>query len=245
MGNRIIIPSSFTGGSRYMQHNYLDAMTLVKCFGYPDLFLTAAACNPKWPEVIRFVESENLKPEDRPDILTRIFKIKLDSLITRLKEEKILGEVDGVKGPTCYEDIRTVNGSVYDSYKDACYARGVLDDDREYTSSIQETHHWATASFCRSLFVMLITSDSLSRPHHVFKETYNCLSDDVVHVREQEMGVKGLKLEPEAIYHLTLSYIEKSLLSYGLSSSRKKEEVSGKGIFGPYVLVLWQNKPQF
>nr|KAJ0207329.1 hypothetical protein LSAT_V11C500281760 [Lactuca sativa] len=32
--------------------------------------------------------------------------------------------------------------------------------------------------------------DSLSRTHHVFKETYNCLSDDVVHVREQEIGMK-------------------------------------------------------
>ncbi|XP_052625657.1 uncharacterized protein LOC111914445 [Lactuca sativa] len=122
-----------------------------------------------------------------------------------------------VKGPTCYEDIRTVNGTIYESYKDSCYALGLLDDDREYISSIQETHHWATASFCRSLLVMLITSDSLSRPHHVFKETYNCLSDDVVHVHEQEIGVKGLKLKPEAIYHLPLSYIEKSLLSYGLS----------------------------
>ncbi|KAL7598010.1 hypothetical protein Lser_V15G21304 [Lactuca serriola] len=88
IGNRIIIPSSFTGGSRYMQQNYLDAMTLVKWFGYPDLFLTLT-CNPKWPEVIRFVEAENLKPEDRPDILTRIFKIKLDSLISQLKDKKL------------------------------------------------------------------------------------------------------------------------------------------------------------
>ncbi|XP_052623725.1 uncharacterized protein LOC111905605 [Lactuca sativa] len=29
------------------------------------------------------------------------------------------------------------------------------------------------------------------RPHHVFKETYNYLSDDVVHIREQEIGVRG------------------------------------------------------
>ncbi|KAL7610927.1 hypothetical protein Lser_V15G12908 [Lactuca serriola] len=122
-----------------------------------------------------------------------------------------------VEGPTCYEHLRTVNGTVYDSYKDACYALGLLDDDREYIYSIQETDHWATACFCRSLFVMLITSDSLSRPHHVFKETYNCHSDDVIHVREQEIGVKGLKQKPEAIYHLTLSYIEKSLLRCGLS----------------------------
>nr|KAJ0204524.1 hypothetical protein LSAT_V11C500239150 [Lactuca sativa] len=114
-----------------------------------------------------------------------------------------------VKGHTCYEDIRTVNGTVYDSYKYVCYAFGLLDNDREYISSIQETHHWAATSFCRSLFVMLITTDSLSRPHHDFKETYNCLSDDIVHVR--------LKLKLEAIYHLKLSYTEKSLLGCGLS----------------------------
>nr|KAJ0206675.1 hypothetical protein LSAT_V11C500274400 [Lactuca sativa] len=114
-----------------------------------------------------------------------------------------------VKGPTCYEDIRTVKETIYESYKDSCYALGLLDDDREYISSIHETHYWATASFCRSLLFMLITSDSLSRPHHVFKQTYNCLSDDVVHNR--------LKLKPDAIFHLTLLYIEKYLLSCGLS----------------------------
>nr|KAJ0193681.1 hypothetical protein LSAT_V11C800409480 [Lactuca sativa] len=35
-----------------------------------------------------------------------------------------------VKGCTCYEDIRTVNGTVYESYKDVCYALGLLDDDK-------------------------------------------------------------------------------------------------------------------
>nr|KAJ0203698.1 hypothetical protein LSAT_V11C500296740 [Lactuca sativa] len=38
MGNCIIIPSSFTGDNRYMQQNYLVAMTLVKWFGYLDIF---------------------------------------------------------------------------------------------------------------------------------------------------------------------------------------------------------------
>lgn len=97
-----------------------------------------------------------------------------------------------VKGPTCYEDIRTVNGTIYPSYKDACYALGLLDDDKEYIASIKETHAWATASFCRTLFVNLITSDSISRPDHVFKETFECLSDDVVHIRARETHVPGM-----------------------------------------------------
>nr|XP_043616040.1 uncharacterized protein LOC122587953 [Erigeron canadensis] len=122
-----------------------------------------------------------------------------------------------VKGPTSYDDIKRVNGTLHETFKDACYALGLLDDDREYIASIKETYEWATASYCRSLFVMLVTSDTLCNPDHVFKESYKYLSDDVVHVRQREMGVTGLKLNPKAIFNLTLSYIETLLLSSGMS----------------------------
>nr|KAJ0214502.1 hypothetical protein LSAT_V11C400174020 [Lactuca sativa] len=94
-GQRVILPSSFTGGARYMQQNYLDAMSLCKWFGYPDFFITIT-CNPKWPEIKRFLKDTNLKPEDRPDILCRIFKIKLDAMIKDLREKKLFGKVKGV-----------------------------------------------------------------------------------------------------------------------------------------------------
>nr|KAJ0187702.1 hypothetical protein LSAT_V11C900480530 [Lactuca sativa] len=110
-----------------------------------------------------------------------------------------------IKGLTFYEDIRTVNRTIYESYKDICYAFGLLHDDRELVL------------LSEGFFVMLITSDSLSRPDHVFKESYKCLLDDVIHVHEKEIGVTGLKLKPDAIFNITLSYIEKSLLSCGVS----------------------------
>lgn len=93
LGQRIILPSSFTGSSRYMMQNYLDAMSLCKAFGYPDLFITFT-CNPKWPELIRILEDESLNPEDRADYLARMFKIKLDRLINDFKEGHIFGEVE-------------------------------------------------------------------------------------------------------------------------------------------------------
>lgn len=91
-GKRIVLPSSFTGSARYMVQNYQDAMAICKWYGYPDLFITFT-CNPKWPEILRFVEQRGLKPEDRPDILCRVFKIKLDHLIKDLKDNKIFGRV--------------------------------------------------------------------------------------------------------------------------------------------------------
>lgn len=43
-----------------------------------------------------------------------------------------------VRGPTSYEDIRNVNDIVYPTFKDACYAMNLLDDDGEYIDAIKE-----------------------------------------------------------------------------------------------------------
>ncbi|XP_076931739.1 uncharacterized protein LOC143596995 [Bidens hawaiensis] len=94
-GQRVILPSSFTGGSRYMMQNYLDAMSLCKWFGYPDIFITFT-CNPNWPEIKRFLKDTNLRAEERPNISCRIFKMKLDSLIKDLKDKQPLGKVQAV-----------------------------------------------------------------------------------------------------------------------------------------------------
>lgn len=95
-GNRVVLPSTFTGGTRYKNQNYLDAMALCKAYGYPDLFITLT-CNTKWPEINRFMEEHNLGAEDRPDVLSRVFKAKLDILIKNFREKHILGKVKGGK----------------------------------------------------------------------------------------------------------------------------------------------------
>ncbi|XP_019182121.1 PREDICTED: uncharacterized protein LOC109177263 [Ipomoea nil] len=94
-GKRIILPSSFTGGARYMIQNYQDAMAICRFVGYPNLFITFT-CNPKWPEIERFLEKRNLKAEDRPDIVCRVFKMKLDCLIKEIKNGKLFGRVKAV-----------------------------------------------------------------------------------------------------------------------------------------------------
>ncbi|XP_074301119.1 uncharacterized protein LOC141632472 [Silene latifolia] len=94
-GSRLIVPSSLVGGGLYMRVNYLDTMTICRWFGYPDLFITFT-CNPKWPEITRFVSNMGLKPKDHPDILSRVFKIKLEELMIDLKEPHILGRVIAV-----------------------------------------------------------------------------------------------------------------------------------------------------
>ncbi|XP_020963329.1 uncharacterized protein LOC110264976 [Arachis ipaensis] len=73
-GQRIILPSSFTGGPRYMFNNCKDAFAICKYFGYPNYFITIT-CNPEWDEIKRLLHGTGLKAEDRPDIASRIFNV--------------------------------------------------------------------------------------------------------------------------------------------------------------------------
>ncbi|GBP40792.1 hypothetical protein EVAR_87053_1 [Eumeta japonica] len=52
IGQHVILPSSFTGSPRFMNEKSQDAMTYVRKFGRPDLFITFT-CNPEWPEIKR------------------------------------------------------------------------------------------------------------------------------------------------------------------------------------------------
>ncbi|KAG5098315.1 hypothetical protein JHK82_048169 [Glycine max] len=93
-GKRIILPSSFVGGQRYMEQLYFDGMAICGHLGFPDLFLTMT-CNPTWPEIRRKVTQSNLTPNNCPDIITRVFKIKLNQLMNDLKHGNISGNIIG------------------------------------------------------------------------------------------------------------------------------------------------------
>ncbi|XP_058773334.1 uncharacterized protein LOC131647463 [Vicia villosa] len=43
-----------------------------------------------------------------------------------------------VKGPTSYEEIRKVGNSQYETFRDACFAMGYLEDDKEYIGALKE-----------------------------------------------------------------------------------------------------------
>ncbi|XP_076931671.1 uncharacterized protein LOC143596899 [Bidens hawaiensis] len=80
-----------------------------------------------------------------------------------------------VKGPECFEDIRTVDGVVCETIRDACYKRGLLDDDKEYIEAIEEASHTSTGYYLRNLFATMLITYSLSRPHFVWKSTWQLL----------------------------------------------------------------------
>ncbi|KAJ3688219.1 hypothetical protein LUZ61_017383 [Rhynchospora tenuis] len=91
---RIILPSSHVGGPRYMYQNYQDAIAVCRHLGPPHLFITFT-CNPAWPEITR-----NLMPgqrsSDRPDLVCRVFKMKLNEMIRDIKDSDFFGPISGL-----------------------------------------------------------------------------------------------------------------------------------------------------
>ncbi|CAL6334976.1 unnamed protein product [Bathycoccus prasinos] len=87
----IVIPSTYIGGPRYMNEAFFKGMALVKQFGKPDLFITMTT-NPNWPEIHQML-SPGQTPGQRPDVVTRVFRMKLDAMMEDITKNQILGGV--------------------------------------------------------------------------------------------------------------------------------------------------------
>ena len=82
-GQRFILPSSYTGGSRFMFQIYQDSLAIARFCGKPDWFLTMTA-DPNSPEIL----AELLPGQsavDRPDLVARVFREKVRLLLKYIK----------------------------------------------------------------------------------------------------------------------------------------------------------------
>ncbi|KAG2210181.1 hypothetical protein INT45_004502 [Circinella minor] len=93
VGKRVILPLSFIGGPCHMQQLYQDAMSIVRRFGKPDIFVTVTT-NPRWHEIQDCLLPGQTAAE-RPDICVRVFKMKLKELMHDLTKNMVLGKVVG------------------------------------------------------------------------------------------------------------------------------------------------------
>jgi Helitron helicase-like domain at N-terminus len=92
IGTRMILPSSYLGGSRAMFQLYQDSIAIARRFSRPDLFLTIT-CNPNSKEI----KDELLpgqQPSDRPDLIARVFREKLRKVL-KMIEKGVFGKCRG------------------------------------------------------------------------------------------------------------------------------------------------------
>ncbi|XP_014217053.1 uncharacterized protein LOC106645658 [Copidosoma floridanum] len=90
IGRLTILSSSYIRSPRHMHEYAQDAMTYVRTYGTPDLFITFT-CNPKWTEIERQLEPGQ-KPQNRHDIIARVFQQKLKVMMDVLTKYQVFGD---------------------------------------------------------------------------------------------------------------------------------------------------------
>jgi hypothetical protein len=69
-----------------MYQNYQDSIAICRKYGCPDLFVTFTS-NANWSEVLQALSSiQGQQPSDRPSIVNRVFKMKLNMLMDDIKK---------------------------------------------------------------------------------------------------------------------------------------------------------------
>lgn len=91
VGRLTILPSTYIGSPRHMHEYTQDAMSYVRKYGRPDLFITFT-CNPQWDDIKKNL-FDGQAPTDRHDITARVFRQKVRALIDLIVKMKIFGDV--------------------------------------------------------------------------------------------------------------------------------------------------------
>jgi hypothetical protein len=61
-----------------------------------------------------------------------------------------------IKDATSYEHLRIVDGIEHDTFKDACIAMGLLQDDNEWHQALEEVDIWASKRHLHDMFASML-----------------------------------------------------------------------------------------
>ncbi|XP_072087919.1 uncharacterized protein [Arachis hypogaea] len=121
------------------------------------------------------------------------------------------------KGCMSFTDLRTVDGVVYNSFQETCYALGLLQDDNEFVDAVLEASTWASGNYLQNLFVVLVISNNISRPKLVWQQYYQQLSVDLLYSHRISTLNPDIQLSDDQLLIMTLSKVEMMLQANGRS----------------------------
>jgi hypothetical protein len=120
-----------------------------------------------------------------------------------------------VVGATSFAHLRTVNGIRFNTYKEACFALGLLEDDHEWNLCLQEAGQMQTGYVLRNLFATILFHCNPTTPAVLWDKYRHQICDDLL--------VKLTNLFPnrnfseEEVYDYGLHLIDHILRNWGKS----------------------------
>ena len=107
-----------------------------------------------------------------------------------------------VPGATSFEDLRTTHPpfttttTVHSTWKDACLARGLLDDDAEWDRCLAEAAGMHMPENLQHLFASLLAFNSVSNPLQLWNKYHVAFTEDFLHQARQVILASVVVLAP-------------------------------------------------
>ena len=92
-----------------------------------------------------------------------------------------------VKGPQCFEDVKTVNGSLCQTFREACQRRGLMEDDNHLKMALEEAVSCCSPSTLRSLFAIIISACEPANPLSLWLLHHDSMTEDILNTHRQEL----------------------------------------------------------
>ena len=107
-----------------------------------------------------------------------------------------------VKGPTSYEFLRTYEGELHPTFKEACRARGLLEDDMQYFKALEEAYYYSSSSprQLRDLFCTIISSCDVASCSNLWETLRNSYQKIFI--------IKSVNLSPQQILLMLLKRVK-------------------------------------
>ena len=155
-------------------------------------------------------------PTPKSNMVSRIATIPLNAYTKEKFFLRMLLHI--VRGPKSFEDLKTVNGVVCETYQKACILLGIFEDDSQIEATFEEAHSITTnGDQLRHIFVTLLVHAMPADPLALWQKYKEYLAEDHIHKlgKKYEEEKRELTEIPENIYNTVLLKLKSLLEEHG------------------------------
>ena len=146
---------------------------------------------------------------------------------------RIILHHDHCRGKTSFKDLRTIDGTLYDSYQEVCRVIGLLSDDQEWHTVLNEIANKMFSPQIRALYCIILMFCQPADPLKLFDDFWRTWTEDF----EQQAAKKGCLVSENNLRTMVrldiqvrlLSY-EKNLPDFGLDPITDEEKATVSGL---------------
>ncbi|CAH2226617.1 jg9019, partial [Pararge aegeria aegeria] len=189
-------------------------------------YYTWDATRKTWKRRIQGTSVQNWPGVKSGDALGRVYTVH----VTNMECFCLRMLLHHVRGPTSFNDLKKYNNQEFSTFREACEARGLLEDDNHWNITLEEAAQCRSAAKVRMLFAILIATCGLSNPQQLWERYKIQMADDILHrVQHHNPNVTY----NDFIFNEALTKIEdqvititgKDLSDFGLSRPQRTGEV--------------------